>query len=107
MDPYTPRLLNEGLSGMIGKGYRSPEVIRAIVRNKAVYFGASGGLGVLLSDKIIKKRTVAFEDLGTEAIFELEVKDFPVIVVIDSEGNNLYETGRRDYLLFMKERGEL
>ena len=98
MDIFTPRLLDEGLLGMIGKGKRSSGVIEAIKRNKAVYFSAPGGLGVLLADKIIKKEVVAFEDLGTEAIFRLEVKEFPVTVAIDTEGNNLYETGVMDYI---------
>ena len=98
MDIFTPRLLDEGLIGMIGKGKRSADVIEAIKRNKAVYFGAPGGLGVLLADRIIKKEIVAFEDLGAEAIFRLEVKDFPVTVVIDTEGNDLYELGVKNYL---------
>ena len=98
MDIFTPRLLDEGLTGMIGKGERSTGVIEAIKRNKAVYFGAPGGLGVLLADRIIKKEAVAFEDLGTEAIYRLEVKDFPVTVVIDTEGNDLYVLGVNNYL---------
>lgn len=91
MDKYTPSLLDLGLKGMIGKGKRQKEVIEAITRNSSVYFAAVGGAGALLSKKIVKSRVIAYEDLGTEAIRELEVIDFPVIVVIDSEGNNLYE----------------
>ena len=98
MDIFTPRLLNEGLLGMIGKGKRSPEVIKSIMQHKAIYFGAPGGVGVLLSDKIVKKDVVAFEDLGSEALFRLEVKDFPVTVIIDANGNNLYEIGIKNYL---------
>ena len=91
MDPYTPRLLDMGLCGMIGKGKRSPEVLDAIVRNGAVYFAAGGGAGALLSRQIKKAEVVAYGDLGTEAIRKLEVEDFPVIVVIDKEGNDLYK----------------
>ncbi len=92
MDKYAPRLLDMGLSGMVGKGKRSKEVIDAIVRNGAVYMAAIGGAGALLSKAIVKSEVIAYDDLGTEAIRRLEVKDFPAIVVIDSEGNNLYET---------------
>jgi len=92
MDKYAPRLLDLGLKGMIGKGKRSDAVREAIIRNKAVYFAAVGGAGALLSKSILSSEVVAYDDLGTEAIRRLEVKDFPVIVVIDSEGNNLYET---------------
>lgn len=91
MDKYTPALLDLGLKGMIGKGKRQEEVKNSIVKNGAVYFAAVGGAGALLSKKIIKSTVIAYDDLGTEAIRELEVEDFPVIVVIDSEGNNLYE----------------
>lgn len=97
MDKYAPRLLDRGLTGMIGKGKRSEAVKEAIVRNKAVYFAAVGGAGALLSKSILSSEVVAYEDLGTEAIRRLEVKDFPVIVVIDSEGNNLYETAIQEY----------
>ena len=90
MDKYTPALLDLGLKGMIGKGKRSPEVIESIKKNEAVYFAAVGGAGALLSKKITKSTVIAYDDLGTEAIRELEVEDFPVIVVIDSQGNNLY-----------------
>lgn len=91
MDKYTPELLERGLKGMIGKGKRSSEVINAMVKNKAVYFTAVGGAGALLSKRIKKAKVIAYDDLGTEAIRELYVEDFPVIVVIDSDGNNLYE----------------
>ena len=92
MDKYTPRLLDMGLRGMIGKGKRSKEVIEAIVRNKAVYFAAVGGAGAILSKCITSSEVIAYEDLGPEAVRKLTVKNFPVIVVIDSYGNNLYET---------------
>ena len=97
MDKYAPTLLDEGLTGMIGKGKRSKEVIDAIIRNKAVYFAAIGGAGALLSKCITKSEIVCYEDLGAEAIRKLEVKDFPVIVVIDRDGNNLYETAIEKY----------
>lgn len=97
MDKYTPLLLENGLKGMIGKGKRSQEVIDSIVKNKAVYFAAVGGAGALLSKCIVKSEIIAYDDLGTEAIRKLEVKNFPVIVVIDSKGNNLYETAVRAY----------
>lgn len=99
MDKYTPTLLDLGLKGMIGKGKRSKEVIDAIVRNEAVYFAAVGGAGALLSKSIINSKIIAYDDLGTEAIRELEVKNFPVIVVVDSQGNNLYETAVEKYNL--------
>lgn len=92
MDKYTPLLLDHGLKGMIGKGKRSPEVIEAIKKNHAVYFAAIGGAGALLSKCIKKAEVIAYDDLGTEAIRKLEVEELPVIVVIDKDGNNLYET---------------
>lgn len=97
MDKYAPTLLDMGLKGMIGKGKRSQEVKDAIIRNDAVYFAAVGGAGALLSRSILSSEVIAYDDLGTEAIRKLEVKDFPVIVVIDSEGNNLYETAIAEY----------
>lgn len=97
MDRYTPQLLDMGLGAMIGKGKRSKEVIDAIIRNQSVYFAAVGGAGALLSKCIVSSNVIAYEDLGTEAIRCLEIKDFPVIVVIDSEGNNLYETALTQY----------
>ncbi len=98
MDSYTPRLLDLGLKGMIGKGERSEEVIKAIVRNKAVYFAAIGGAAALIGKSIDKVDQVAYEDLGAEAITKLYVTDFPAVVVIDSEGSNLYEIGQEEYL---------
>ena len=92
MDRYTPDMLDAGLKGMIGKGKRSTEVIESIKKNKAVYFAAIGGAGALLSKCIKKAVVVAYEDLGTEAIRKLQVENLPVVVIIDSEGNNLYET---------------
>lgn len=97
MDKYAPRLLDLGLKGMIGKGKRSDAVKEAIVRNGAVYFAAVGGAGALLSKSIVASEVVAYDDLGTEAIRKLEVENFPVIVVIDSEGNNLYETAIKEF----------
>lgn len=91
MDKYTPSLLDLGLKGMIGKGKRSEAVKAAIVRNGAVYFAAVGGAGALLSKRILKSEIIAYDDLGTEAVRKLEVENFPVIVVIDSDGKNLYE----------------
>lgn len=95
MDKYAPSLLDLGLMGMIGKGKRSEEVKAAIVRNGAVYFAAVGGAGALLSKSIIESEVIAYDDLGTEAIRRLKVENFPVIVVIDSQGNDLYETAIR------------
>ena len=97
MDKYAPDLLDLGLKGMIGKGKRTDAVKAAIVRNGAVYFAAVGGAGALLSQRIKSSEVIAYDDLGTEAIRKLYVEDFPVIVVIDSEGNNLYETAIKEY----------
>ncbi|MBQ7919608.1 MAG: Fe-S-containing hydro-lyase [Lachnospiraceae bacterium] len=97
MDKYAPSLLDLGLKGMIGKGKRTESVKEAIVRNGAVYFAAVGGAGALLSRSIKSSEVIAYDDLGTEAIRKLEVENFPVIVVIDSLGNNLYETAIKDY----------
>ena len=97
MDKYAPRLLDLGLGAMIGKGKRSKEVLDALVRNGSIYFAAVGGAGALLSKCIQKSEVIAYDDLGTEAIRKLEVKDFPVIVVVDAEGNNLYETAIEEY----------
>ena len=91
MDKYAPRLLDLGLTGMIGKGKRKKEVTDAIVRNGAVFFAAVGGAGALLSKCIKKAEVIAYDDLGAEAVRRLEVENFPVIVVIDSQGRNLYE----------------
>ncbi|MDE6915675.1 MAG: Fe-S-containing hydro-lyase [Lachnospiraceae bacterium] len=97
MDKYAPRLLDLGLKGMIGKGKRSDAVREAIVRNNAVYFAAVGGAGALLSKSITASEVVAYDDLGTEAIRRLTVENFPVIVVVDADGNNLYETAVKAY----------
>ena len=97
MDKYAPKLLDLGLTGMIGKGKRSQTVRDAIVRNQSVYFAAVGGAGALLSKAITKSEVIAYDDLGTEAIRKLEVVNFPVIVVIDAQGNNLYETAIKQY----------
>ena len=98
MDAYSPTLIELGLTGMIGKGKRGDEVIDAMKKHGAVYFGAIGGCGALLAKCIKKSEIVAYEDLGAEAIRRLEVENFPVTVIIDSEGNNLYKTGREAYL---------
>lgn len=98
MDKYTPLLLKKGLCGMIGKGKRSSEVIKAIAANKAVYLAAVGGAGALLSKCIKESEVIAYDDLGTEAIRKMRVESFPAIVVVDSEGHNLYETAVSDYL---------
>lgn len=97
MDKYAPKLIDLGLGAMVGKGKRSQAVIDAVVRNGCVYFAAVGGAGALLSKRILSSEVVAYDYLGTEAIRRLEVEDFPVIVVIDSEGNNLYETAIQQY----------
>lgn len=97
MDKYTPALLDLGMQGMIGKGKRTEEVREAMIRNSAVYFAAVGGAGALLSKSILSSEVIAYDDLGTEAVRKLSVKDFPVIVVMDSQGNNLYETAIKQY----------
>ena len=97
MDKYAPRLLDLGLKGMIGKGRRSDAVRDAVIRNGAVYFAAVGGAGALLSKAIVSSEVVAYDDLGTEAIRKLEVKDFPVIVVIDKTGADLYDIAKEQY----------
>lgn len=97
MDPYTPKLLALGLKGMIGKGLRNQAVIDAMIRYHAVYFGAVGGAAALISQHILSSQVIAYPDLGAEAIHRFEVEDFPVIVLIDSQGNNLYETGPKLY----------
>jgi len=102
MDAYSPILIEQGQTGMIGKGKRGPEVIEAMKQHGAVYFGAIGGCGALLSQCIKEAEVIAYEDLGAEAIRRLVVEDFPVVVIIDSEGNNLYETGKANYLASIK-----
>lgn len=98
MDSFTPFLLDNGLLAMIGKGARSEEVRKAVIRNNAVYFGVTGGAGALISECIKSAKTVAYEDLGTEAIRKLEVVDLPAVVLMDSLGNDLYEEGRKAFL---------
>lgn len=97
MDAYTPILLDNGLGAMIGKGARNKAVVDAMKRNTAVYFGAIGGAGALIAECIKKAEVIAYDDLGTEAIRRLEVVDFPAVVLIDSEGNDLYGTGQAKY----------
>lgn len=97
MDKYTPELLDMGLAGMIGKGKRSGEVLESIEKNGAVYFAAIGGAGALLSRSIVSSEVIAYDDLGTEAIRKLNVKELPVIVVVDSKGNNLYESATKEF----------
>ena len=97
MDKYTPRLLQEGLKGMIGKGYRSHEVIDSIVENNAVYFAAIGGTGALLAQTIKSSELIAYEDLGTEAIRKIEIENFPCIVVNDSEGGDWYKESQAKF----------
>jgi fumarate hydratase subunit beta len=102
MDAYTPKLLEKGLKGMIGKGLRSQEVVDSMIKNGAVYFAAIGGAGALIAKCVKSAEIVTYEDLGSEAIRRLEVEDLPIVVVIDSEGNNLYETGQNAYLESIK-----
>lgn len=97
MDAYTPELLDNGLGAMIGKGARNDAVVDAIKRNQCVYFGAIGGAGALIAECIKKAEVVAYEDLGTEAIRRLEIEDFPAVVLMDCEGNDLYEQGQREF----------
>ena len=98
MDAYAPTMMSVGARGMIGKGARLPEVIDAMMKYSGVYFGAIGGAGALLAKCIKKAELIAFEDLGAEALRKLYVEDMPLVVIIDSEGNNLYEEGRAEYL---------
>lgn len=98
MDAYSPRLLDMGLLGMIGKGERNQEVKDAIVRNHGIYFGAIGGAGAVISASIKKCDVIAFADLGTEAVRRLEVENMPLTVLIDTQGHDLYEIGRQTYL---------
>ena len=103
MDAYSPALIKLGQTGMIGKGKRDDTVIAAMKEHGAVYFGAIGGCGALLGKCIKKSELVAYEDLGAEAICRLEVENFPVIVIIDAQGNNLYESGKAAYLASKEE----
>ena len=98
MDAYAPKMMSVGARGMIGKGARLPEVIDAMKKYNGVYFGAIGGAGALLAKCIKKAELIAYEDLGAEALRKLYVEDMPLVVIIDSEGNNLYEQGRQTYL---------
>ena len=98
MDAYAPTMMSVGARGMIGKGARLPEVVEAMKRYSGVYFGAIGGAGALLAKCIKKCELIAYEDLGAEALRKLYVEDMPLVVIIDSEGNNLYESGRAEYL---------
>ena len=100
MDAYAPTMMSVGARGMIGKGARLPEVVEAMKKYTGVYFGAIGGAGALLSQCIKKAEVIAYDDLGAEAVRRLEVEDLPAFVIIDSEGNNLYEIGRKEYLEF-------
>ncbi|MGA5688746.1 Fe-S-containing hydro-lyase [Cytobacillus pseudoceanisediminis] len=97
MDRYTPSLLDRGLKGMIGKGYRSKEVIDSMKKNKAVYFAAIGGSGALIARSIKKMEVIAYEDLGPEAIYKLTVEDFPAVVIIDSNGTDWYQLGKQKF----------
>ena len=103
MDAYAPTMMSVGARGMIGKGARLPEVVEAMKKYSGVYFGAIGGAGALLAKCIKKCSLIAYEDLGAEALRELYVEDFPTVVIIDSEGRNLYETGRAEYLASKKD----
>ena len=98
MDSYTPKLLDLGLKGMIGKGLRNENVINSIIKNKAIYFGAIGGAAALISKTIVEQEIIAYEDLGAEALRKIKVKDMPLIIIIDTKGKNLYEEGKREYL---------
>lgn len=97
MDAYSPKLIELGLTGMVGKGIRSEEVIDSMKKHGAVYFGAIGGSGALLAKRIVSAEVIAYPELGPEAVRKLEVKEFPVMVIIDKEGNNLYEFGQAEY----------
>ena len=103
MDAYTPRLLEEGLLGMMGKGKRNDSVIESMKKNGAVYFGAVGGAAALISQRIVKSEVVAYDDLGAEAVHRFTVKDFPALVIIDSLGNNLYIDGPKQYAISREE----
>lgn len=97
MDAYAPLLMDEGLKGMIGKGLRNQQVVDSIIKNNAVYFAAIGGAGALLAEAIKEAEVIAFPELGAEAIYKLKVEDFPVTVIIDNQGNDLYKIGKEKY----------
>jgi len=103
MDVYAPALIEAGLTGMIGKGARSPDVVEAMKKHGAIYFGAIGGAGALIARCIESSEIITYEDLGAEAIRRLTIKDMPLTVIIDSKGNDLYKIGRNSYLLSVKE----
>lgn len=105
MDKYTPVLLDLGLKGMIGKGYRSEEVIESMKKNKAVYFAAIGGSGALIARTIQSVEVVAYEDLGPEAIYKLTIKNFPAVVIIDREGNDWYKIGKQQFIVQNQVKG--
>lgn len=98
MDSYSPKLLDLGLKGMIGKGVRNKDVISSMIKNKAIYLGAIGGAAALISKTIVDQEVIAYEELGAEALRKLKIKDMPLIVIIDIKGNNLYEEGPKEYL---------
>lgn len=98
MDSFTPFLLDNGLAAMIGKGARDNSVREAVIRNNAVYFGVTGGAGALIAECIKSAEVICYDDLGTEAIRRLEVKDLPAVVLMDCSGNDLYKTGREEFL---------
>jgi len=102
MDSYAPYLMDRGLTGMIGKGIRNQNVIDSMMKNSAVYFGAIGGAGALLASHIVEAKIIAYEDLGAEAIYELKVENFPLTVVIDTYGNNLYNIEKAKYRTIIK-----
>ena len=102
MDAYAPTMMSVGARGMIGKGARLPEVVEAMKKHSGVYFGAIGGAGALLAKCIKSCELIAYEDLGAEALRKLYIEDMPLVVIIDSEGNNLYEEGRKAYLASKK-----
>lgn len=97
MDAYAPLLMDHGLKGMIGKGLRNKQVVDSIIKNNAVYFAAIGGAGALLAEAIKEAEVIAFPDLGAEAIYRLKVENFPVTVIIDNQGNDLYKIGKEQY----------
>lgn len=97
MDAYAPLLMEHGLKGMIGKGLRNKQVVDSIIKNNAVYFAAVGGAGALLAEAIKEAEVIAFPDLGAEAIYKLRVENFPVTVIIDNQGNDLYKIGKEQY----------
>lgn len=100
MDAYAPLLMEHGLKGMIGKGIRNQQVVDSIIKYNCVYFGAIGGAGALLAEAIKEAEVIAFQDLGAEAIYKLKVENFPVTVIVDNQGNDLYKIGKEHFLLY-------